>query len=192
MSVIHLRRNDATVAAIIGASFPQFTGQKVEAHIQSTVRFIGTYWDEGSKRDYAVVRLADLRCGLIPDEQHGTGSTAHDLDYPIPQGMVVVCHSRWGQREHVEIIGPASNLTPMLDRPADLTEDERTVLIATRSLKASYGGIKDFRFVEASRRRGITRDRWDAAKANLIARKFLNKMGAITVEGRNAVGNEQL
>lgn len=60
-------------------------------------------------------------------------------------------------------------------------------------IKASYNGFGDYRFREARRARGITREHWDEAKACLIAKKLLTKAGAITPEGRNAVGySEQL
>lgn len=66
-----------------------------------------------------------------------------------------------------------------------LSDDERTVLRYTQSLKSSYAGIKNYRFSESNRETGITLERWDAAKKNLIAGKFLNAVGAITDKGRN-------
>ena len=57
---------------------------------------------------------------------------------------------------------------------------------ATCSLKSSYGGVSNYRFHEARRYTGITAERYEAAKASLIARKLLNKAGAVTVEGQNA------
>jgi hypothetical protein len=61
------------------------------------------------------------------------------------------------------------------------------VLLATAGLKPSYGGDGDFRFHEAHRRRGIGREAWDTAKAECIAAGWLNKAGAITPRGRNAI-----
>jgi hypothetical protein len=61
-----------------------------------------------------------------------------------------------------------------------LSEDKRTVLGATTGLKAPKGGVNDLRFHEAHRIRGITRERWDTAKASLIDCKLLNKAGAIS------------
>lgn len=48
---------------------------------------------------------------------------------------------------------------------------------------------KDYRFQTAQEYTKITREDWDAAKANLISRGMLNKAGAITVDGRNAVAD---
>ena len=47
----------------------------------------------------------------------------------------------------------------------------------------TYGGVTDIRFRES----GLTRDAWDTASDALKSRKLLNKAGAITTSGRNAV-----
>lgn len=62
---------------------------------------------------------------------------------------------------------------------ADWTPDERIVFSATAELKAGYGGVKDFRFQQASKTTGITRDRWDAAMAKLKQRGTFNAAGAV-------------
>lgn len=70
----------------------------------------------------------------------------------------------------------------------ELTVDEKIVLSATRSLKSSYNGLSNYRFHEASQTTGITQARWGAALGSLKARKLLNAAGAITDEGKNAIG----
>jgi hypothetical protein len=104
---------------------------------------------------------------------------------------VVVVHVI-GRYEHIEIHTPAENVTRLLPAPTELTEDEEIVLVATRSLKACYGGVSNYRFSEAKRYTGIDLHRWETAKATLIAKKLLNKAGAITVEGRNACPKHDL
>lgn len=191
MNDVHLRRSDETVEKIIGAAFPGWRGQRVVAVVTDTVTLHGTMWDEGSKRDYVFLRLADMARVDVPQEQYGARSDAHHTPIPIPDGVVVVVLDIWGQREKIEIHSPAANITPMLSAPPDLTDDERTVLKATAAWKSSYGGIKNYRFTEASRYTGITQERWDAAKDSLIGKRFLNRAGAITPEGRNAIGSER-
>ena len=78
------------------------------------------------------------------------------------------------------------DLAPLLPSKQEITEDEKIVLHYTKSLKSTYAGIKNYRFYEANREKGITLERWDRAKNNLISRELLNKRGAITDEGRNA------
>jgi hypothetical protein len=176
-----LSRKDETVDKIISSTFPGFNGKRVLAHIAATVTFYGTMWDSGERRTY---RLFDLKTGKvapIPQEQFLSRSDAHHTPFALPPGVVAVVNCE-GRVPGIEIISSADNITPMLPKPVDLSDDEKIVLEVTCSLKSSYGGIKDFRFS----RSGLPRDRYDAAKASLIARKFLNKAGAATIEGRNA------
>ncbi len=97
-----------------------------------------------------------------------------------------------GRYEHIEIHSAADNVTRLLPAPTELTEDEEIVLVATRSLKPSYGGVSNYRFVRAKECAGIDLHRWEAARSALIARKLLNRAGAITVEGRNACPDHDL
>ena len=188
MTTVHLRRSDESVDAIIRASFPSYNGKDVRANIATKTDFFGTQWDEGNKTDYVIIRLSDLASYSIPQAPFARSSDAHEKYHEITPGFVVVAYHSARGREYIEIIARPENITPMLPPPIELTEDEETVLIASRSLKSSYAGVSDYRFVESRRSRGITRQRWDAAKSALIARKLLNKAGAITVEGKNAVG----
>jgi hypothetical protein len=185
-NTVYLERKDETVDAIVRAAFPGYTGKKIEAVMTDRVRFSGTQWDEGNKNEYVVLTLADLKSATIPTAPFMRQSADHETDVEIPVGYVVVCHCI-GRYDHIVIYTRPENITKMLPAPVELTEDERIVLTATRSLKSSYAGIKEYRFHEARRRRGITRDRWDAAKASLIGKRFLNAAGAITTNGRNAV-----
>jgi hypothetical protein len=195
MSTI-VKTSDPTVRQILNATFPSFTGKSVDVKVSDTVRFWGTYWDEGYRRDYKLLRLNGMKAGHISEITfHAAGASAEfcQVDHKIPDGYVVVVfvHSRGGHS--IEIISPAANVTPLLNAPTpELTHEERIVLAATRSLKSSYGGVKNFRFVEARRETGISLDRWETAKASLTAKKLLDAAGAITIEGRNLVGFVQL
>ena len=190
-----LKMGDPTVNRIVRAAFPGFAGKTADVSISDTVRFWGTYWDEGYRRDYRLVRLADMKASSIREIPfHATGDDAafYQADHEIPDGYLVVVfvHSRGGHS--IEIISPAGNVTPLLEAPPELRRDERIVLCATRNLKSSYGGVSNHRFVEARRETGITLERWNTAKASLQAKKFLNAAGAITTDGRNAIGMTQL
>jgi len=107
----------------------------------------------------------------------------------LPPGIVIVKHSIFcGKDTGITIYANANELVPLLPAKAELTSHENTVLTFTRSYKSSYAGVSNYRFYEASRATGIKIDEWNAAKAALIERKLLNKAGAITPAGRNAVG----
>lgn len=191
MQTIHLRRSDPTVAELIRAAFPGLACQKVEAIITDGVHFHGTNWDEGSRREYVIVRLADKKTFRIEDAPFMERSSLYEKTYSLPPGFVVVVHVTGGY-EHIEIHTAADNVTRLLPAPTELTEDEEIVLVATRSLKPSYNGVSNYRLDQARRYTGITPERYESARASLIARKLLNKAGAITVEGRNACPDHDL
>jgi hypothetical protein len=163
----------------------------VEAIVTDRVHFYGTNWDEGNRRDYVIVRLADLKRHRIEEAPFMERSERHETTYQLPPGFVVVVHVI-GRYEHIEIHTAAANVTRLLPAPVTLTEDEEIVLVATRSLKASYGGVSNYRFSEARRYTDIDLHRWETAKSSLIAKKLLNRAGAITVEGRNACPSHDL
>jgi hypothetical protein len=192
MPTVHLSASDPSVKAIVSATFSGFTGKRVEAIITDTVSFHGTMWDEGSKRSYVLLRLADRVAQPIATAPYFQQSELHTATHTIPPGFVVVCLSTFRGVDSLEIHGPSANLSPMLPAPMELTDDERIVLAATAGLKSSYAGESNYRLSEARRETGITSDRYNAAKSALIARKLLNKAGAITVEGRNAIGSTRL
>jgi hypothetical protein len=80
-------------------------------------------------------------------------------------------------------------VTKFIPAPTDvLSWAERVVLAATRGLKSSYGGVKEFRKVESMKDTGISAGAYDAAKASLIKTGHLDSRGAITAKGKNAIG----
>ena len=66
------------------------------------------------------------------------------------------------------------------------------VFIAPRSYKSSYAGVSNYRYIEALRETGISAEDWERSKAECQQMGLLDKRGAITVEGRNVVGQTQL
>lgn len=185
-SIVYLKRSDPTVEAIVRRCFPEFSGRDVRAHITDSVYFHGTQWDEGSKNDYILLRLEDFATIHIEEAPFLQQSELHSKAHTIPPGYVCVEYHR-GRVNYVTIHTNAANVTPMLPAPVTLTDDEKIVLAATRSYKSSYAGISNYRFSEANRTSGITIERWNTAKESLINKKFLNKAGAITTEGMNAL-----
>lgn len=76
----------------------------------------------------------------------------------------------------------------------DLGQDElawemKVVLVATRSLKSSYAGVKDYRKYEAIRETGISAVDFDTARQDCIEAGYLRKNRAITAAGRNAIAD---
>lgn len=184
MRRIYLEKSDPTVSKLHQITFPSYNGKQFVADLSGKVVFYNTQWDGGSLRTYRIVRLSDMSVCTIAEAPFLQSSELHQKEHVIPDGYVVVVwsQSRW---EHIEFIAPPSSINPMLPKTVLLTENEATVLIATRSLVSSYNGISNFRFHEANRLRGIKESDWNEAKQSLIDKKLLNKKGAITVEGKN-------
>ena len=183
---VALHHNDPTVAAIIAASFPGFTGKNITAIPTEQITFWGTNWDSGYRRQYRAVELSSMRTVAVQKDQNWMmGSDSHKTPIAIPPNCVVVVLVDSRCKQYVEIHAHQSTINPLLPAPLDLTREEKIVLHYTRFLKSSYGGISNYRYQEGGRRYGLTLASWEQAKASLIDKKLLNKAGAITVDGRN-------
>ena len=111
----------------------------------------------------------------------------------LPDGFACVEHSIFcGKDAGITIHIRPANSAGLLPAPVDLSREQRIVLVATRSLKNTYAGVSNYRFVEANRDTGISREQWESAKADLIARGLLDSRGALNVAGRNAAGQDSL
>jgi hypothetical protein len=146
-----------------------------------------------SKVRYGVAyRGVDLLTGtMLPPDCDEYGNPFIRAEVPtvaLEAGRAIVCHKVFcGKDMGLTIYVHPSNLAKLLPKPVELTGHEQTVLSYTASLKSSYGGISNYRFHEAHQRTGIILAEWDAAKQSLISKRLLNKRGAITTQGRNAL-----
>ncbi len=191
MPAIYLERSDPSVKAIIEATFPEYNGKNISCTVTDKIHFCNTQWDAGYMRTYKILRMADMQIVEIERAPFLRDSALHSQSHIIPDGFVVVVFVN-GRRDGIEIHSPSINIVKSLTVDVPLTDDEMTVLIATRSLKSSYAGIPNFRFKEANRARGITSEQWDIATATLKQKGLLNKAGAITIKGKNIVGWKNL
>lgn len=187
MSTYWIDKPDETVRKIINSTFPSYKGKKFKLSTDVPGR-LNSYWDGGS-RDYFSFYELSTRKTLDVGSNHPffEASKPRELE-SLPPGVVVVKHSIFcGKDMGITIYANASDLAPMLPEKTELTPNEQVVLKYTRSYKSSYAGVSNYRFYEAHRSTGIKSDEWDATKASLIERKLLNKAGAITPSGRNAL-----
>jgi hypothetical protein len=194
MDTIYLTGKEPLIAQIARAAFPSYSGNKFKLRTAETVN-VRSSWDGGSRDYFTFVRLSDLQSSPeVPAQSAYDRRIVGAEAVPLPDGIACVQHAIFcGKDMGITIIVNPATLNPaMLPVQTELTTDERIVLAATAGLKSSYGGIKNFRFSEANQDTGITAERWDAAKSACIARKLLNSAGAITVEGRNAIGSVRL
>jgi hypothetical protein len=177
---------------IVKIAFPSYNGKKFKVDTFSGPMRLDSYWDDGSRDYYAIVNMKTERSKPIPENGSMQGGKPFRIS-KLPAGFAVVRNSIVrGQDMGVTIYVNAENLSKMLPTPDEVSWAEKVVLSATRSLKSSYAGIKDYRFQEALKDTGITKPEWDQAKETLIRKGFLNKSGAITDKGRNAIGRTEL
>lgn len=149
------------------------------------------YWSNGSKKSFWLIKREGLEEMAPPATTTNPMNKVAHTTFDIPPGCFVIEHYISGGKDFgiTFIVRPDELDTKMLPAAAHLNEDERIVLAYTAGLKSSYSGISNYRFYNANRDTGITQERWDAAKQTCIERKLLNKQGAITPDGRNAIGN---
>lgn len=188
MSTHWIDKPDETLRKIIAATFPSYRGRKFKLSTDIPTR-IDSYWSGGSKSSFSFYELSTGKVlDVASNHPFFEAGNPRELD-GLPPGIILVKHSIFcGKDMGITVYANSGDLTPMLPPKAELTPHEKTVLEYTRSLKSSYAGIKNYRFVEAKRSTGIKLEEWEAAKATLIEKKLLNKRGAITPAGRNAIG----
>jgi hypothetical protein len=150
-----------------------------------------TYWDGGTKYSYTLIDLATGDVRSIPHVNPPQFGGPSRQTVVMQDGIALVEEYYTGHRYLTTIFIHPNNAAKLLPAPVELTDDEKTVLLFTARLKPSYAGIADYRFHNARQKTGITRERWDLAKQSCINRKLLNKAGAITTEGRNAIAGDR-
>ena len=195
MQTIHLEPSQVP-AALRGA----YDGRKFSAEVCESVVIPATagLWDGGSRGFYKLVQLSDGQVIEFPGQDAAPWDPRNKRRVQIKPGYAVVCHSIFcGKDMGLHFYVHPQNATALLPAKANLTPLEKMILEATRSLKSSYMGRDRYQMKFENHRytpdgeRGIpfpTRAQWEQAKADLYSKGYLNKAGAITVKGRNAVG----
>lgn len=188
---MYAKWNDPEIKRIIDAAFPDVTLRKdVLIERFSAGMSLASYWDSGSKHTFRIIDLSTLKTLSVPSNGSGFDQAAYKLN-ALPVNAVVVQHSR-GIYDRFRIHVGEDNAARLLPAPSELSRDEKIVLAATAGLKSSYGGLKNFRFVEANQETGIDESSWNEAKSKLINSGHLRKVGSITTKGRNAIGDVRL
>lgn len=180
---------DEIMRGIVAKSFPGYAGRKFSISTTPPLR-LTSCWDGGSRNDYVAYHLSSQRA-LPVGENGGLGSgAAISCETGIPAGWLLVEHRIFcGRDMGITIYAAPETLAPMLPAKVEVDADVRTVLFATRSLKSSYAGDGQYRFTEAKRMTLITRERWDVAKVKATELGLLDKRGAITAAGKNAISD---
>ena len=186
MSVIYTQ--DQSVTRLVKQAYPDYSGKHISVEPIDPARTINcsSYWDSGH-RDYfvflALVAGADTR--IEAPQQSAYDPKVAGIDaVTLPKGIVCVQRTFAGSREYVRVLVRSDDIAPgMLPAAVELTEQERACLKATKSLKNSYAGETDLR----RRSTNMSVEEWKATQETLQKRGMLNKAGAITDAGRNAL-----
>ena len=200
---LHLDRLDSQTQAIVNAAFPSYNGRKFKIEVASHPLNVKSYWDGGSRDYFTFVNLQTRETLTMPPQSAYDAQIAGADKVNLPVGFVCVEHSIFcGKDSGITIHVHPDNAPMLLPAPStELTDDQKTVLKYTRAVKSSYAGIKDYRYyshvqdvemearVQKNGKLPMTRDAWDAAKSSLISSGHLNKAGAITADGRNAIAD---
>lgn len=174
-----------------------YTGKKfsVNTSTEGYIPNTAGLWEGGSRDTYKLIELSTGRSVSITDVTSAPWDASRtEKRFPMRPGFAIVCHSMFCGRDAVLTftIHP-DDATKMLPASGEsLAPFESIVLKATREYKSSYNGQDRYQMAKG----GISyfdrgnafpsRSEWESAKQSLIARKFLNKAGAITPDGRNA------
>lgn len=204
--VIHFERPDQTTARIIAAAYPGYRGKKFRIEVCDYPIDVRSYWDGGSRDYFTFVNLSTLETAAMPAQSGFDPKIAGAEAVTIPAGFACVRHSIFcGKDAGMTIMIGSANAAPLLPAPAaELSFEQKLVLRYTAGRKSSYAGrdrcemarddlINDHRFnkekpMPASRE--AFRAQWEQAKASLVSAGLLNKAGAITAAGKNAIVNE--
>lgn len=194
MSVIHLEKSQVPGRLRGGYSGGKFKVRVVES---VTIPADAGLWSGGSRETYRIVRLVDGAAVAGSDDMSAPWNRSRDdRAVTLQPGFAVVCHSMFcGKDMGLTFYVHPADAAALLPAPsAELRDLEKLVLKATRSYKSSYAGkdryqmaCNDLRW-DRSKPAIPTRAQWEEARTALIGRGLLNKAGAITVAGRNAIG----
>ncbi|HQX31768.1 MAG TPA: hypothetical protein PLE71_17310 [Flavobacteriales bacterium] len=195
MNTLHIEKPDPAILKI--AQTIGYTGRKYRVTIAESFNPNDNHWSGGTRTyQYAIDRTTGQ---LVTLPQRGT---MFDPQAPntvkIPNGMVIVEHRIFSgtdlgltfliRKDEAQTLIGDQQQAPELDKV------EQIVLTYTRGRKSSYNGQdrcamaqNDLRNRFNSPCQPFTREQWNTAKDRMIEAGYLNKAGAITVKGKNAV-----
>jgi len=188
MSTIYTDHPDVKKIAL--AAYPDYNGKKFCVEIANHPLDVRSYWDGGSKNFYVFLRLDTLNTWEMPQQSAFDKKVNGADSVSLVPGMVCVEHTYFqGHDMGITIHVHPENAPKFITEQKELSRNEKIVLVFTQSYKNTYAGRSNVRFYEANRSKGISLTDWIDTVKLLQEKKMLNKAGAITNEGRNAIGD---
>lgn len=170
-----------------------YKGKKYQARIVEslTIADYQMQWSGGTRSIFTAFGVDGKSIAVKPVKQWPDFG---EQTIRLQPGMVIVEHVIFcGNDMGCVIYAHPADVNPALAAPkVELTENEKWVLYATRAFKASYAGRNRRQMLNdelAYKGKEMSEQAWLAASEALKAKKLLNARGAITVEGKNAIGN---
>ena len=193
MNVTHLEANMVPLQLRGGYSGKMF---KAVVGLTVTIPADAGLYSSGTRETFRAINFETGEQATIPGQELSPWDDRRERTVALAPGFAVVRHSIFqGKDMGLTFFIHPDNAAKLLPAPAgELSAYEKLVLVATRSLKSSYGGKDRYQMAadEYDCKQALaglpypTREQWDAAKASLIEKRLLNKAGAITPAGRNA------
>lgn len=195
MREIHVTRDQ--VSGLIAATFPEYTGLKLQVRPVEAVQFQNLAWEGGTRCEYRSCAIDGTPAGSMSRP----GAEGKSVELP-PQGVIVEHCIFQGKDLGLRFYIRPDDMPPMLAGPVELTRLERLVLLYTRGRKASYNGKNRYEMAKEDAEWGIAEAgqlgyksgevfpsplAWATARDALVNRGFLTKANAITRSGRNAI-----
>jgi len=179
----------------------RYSGKSFKAIVctEMTIPADAGLWSGGSRDTFTVICAYTGKTVNMPGQYAAPwDSSRREQKIAMVSGAIVVEHSIFcGKDLGLTFYVHPDNAAKLLPAPTgDLTAIEKLVLVYTAHRKSSYMGkdryamaVDDARYGYGENRDKLapTRAQWDEAKAALITRGLLNKAGAITPAGRNAI-----
>lgn len=178
---IHIERPDDLLTKIISSCFPDYKGKTIKLS-DNPPKDLDSYWVDGSKNSFV---FYDLSTGKLFDVKSNhpmfEANNPRHLD-KLPENIALVKHCIFcGKDLGITVYLHPKNITPFLPERIELTTAEQIVLHVTSSF------ISSCRRQKAKRLGNLSTILYDNAMALLIDKGLLNKNGAITSKGRNAL-----
>ena len=169
-----------------------YSGKKFKAVVCETMTIpaCAGLWEGGSRDVYTAIDPSSGRKVRVSSDAAPWDRSRGDNKVTLSPEFLVVKHSMFqGKDLGLTFYVHPAIAAKMLPAPVELTDYEKLVLSATASYKSSYGGRDRYQMARDDNRGNLfpTRDEWERCKTSLVAKGLLNKAGAITVAGRNAV-----
>lgn len=177
-TIIHLDANAEGVKDLAELAFPAYKGKKFKIVTIDGPVHLENYWSDGSMKDWAFIKMPEMQVASLPVQNPMRRETHQSVE--IPRDLIGVCHTIFcGKDMGLSFYLHPENIVKFLPEKIALPKDEMAVLTVTKCYKSSY------RFEALRYDYPLSQERYDTAKASLIAKGLLAKNGSITPSGRN-------